>query len=165
MLYFLGDPNPVAIRAQLTKLNRCEGDTTNMRFENDPPLETAFVEFDNGTTLHQVNAAIRAEYEIICEKGLIRTQNDAEALYVRKSDGGRNSNDPIEVDPVEHFCGTERKVRELVDSIRTGKPGVSNLRATMIGTEIGFGFYESHLQGGAVVRPPVPNRSRWVASW
>jgi len=125
MLYFVGDPNPVSIRAQLTKLCPCEGDTTNMRFQDDPPLEMACVQFDNGTTLHQVNVPIRAEYEIICERGLIRTQNDQETLYVRKSDGGTNSNDPFQVDPVEHFSGTERKIRELVESIRTGKPDIS----------------------------------------
>ena len=73
--------------------------------------------------------------------------------------------DPIEVEPVTPWSGTERKVRELVESIKTGVPGVSNLRATMLGTEIGFGIYESHLQGGAAVHPPVPNRERWVSSW
>jgi hypothetical protein len=35
----------------------------------------------------------------------------------------------------------------------------------MIGTEIGFGIYESHLNGGTVVHPPVPNRNRFVSSW
>ena len=31
VLYLLGDPNPKAIRASLTKLIPCDGDTTNMR--------------------------------------------------------------------------------------------------------------------------------------
>ena len=35
----------------------------------------------------------------------------------------------------------------------------------MLGTEIGFGLYESHLQGGIAIQPPIPNRERWVSSW
>ena len=82
-----------------------------------------------------------------------------------KRDGQTRAYDPIEVEPVTHWSGTERKIRELVESIKTGKPGVSNLRATMLSTEIGFGIYESHLKGGIAVHPPIPNRERWVSSW
>ena len=69
------------------------------------------------------------------------------------------------VEPVEPWSGTARKIEELVESIKTGKPGISNVRATIISQEIGFGIYESHLRGGVAVNPPIPNRERWVSSW
>ncbi|MBI1930478.1 hypothetical protein HYR99_40320, partial [Candidatus Poribacteria bacterium] len=71
----------------------------------------------------------------------------------------------IPVKPLTPWSGTVLKIRELVESIRTGKPAVSNLRVAMLSTEIGFGIYESHLQGGVAICPPIPNRERWVSSW
>ena len=164
LLYLLGDPEPVvSIRGTLGELHPLEGDTSNMRFVSDTSILSAFVEFENGTTLHAAATGASGEYELICEGGIIRLQNDGESLYVRKTDG--QAYDPIEIEPVTPWSGTERKVRELVEAIKTGEPGVSNLHATMLGTEIGFGIYESHLQGGVAVRPPVPNRERSVSSW
>ncbi len=165
LLYLLGDPNPVSIQGTLDELHPVEGDTANMRFlDAHAPIRSAFVEFDNGTSLRVAGVGIQ-ELELYCERGIIRIQNVAESLYVRKTDGSSRCYDPIEVKPVTHWSNTERKIRELVESIKTGKAGVSNLRATMLGTEIGFGLYESHLQGGIAVRPPIPNRERWVSSW
>ena len=165
LLYLLGDPEPVSIRGTLGELHPDEGDTTNMRFMRDTSILSAFVEFDNGTTLHAAATGADRDYELVCEAGIIRIQNDGESLYVRKKGEQDRAYDPIEVEPVTPWSGTERKVRELVESIKTGRPGISNLRATMLGTEIGFGIYESHLQGGNPVHPPVPNRERWVSSW
>ena len=164
-LYLLGDPEPACIRGTLGELNPAEGDTSNMRFARDTSILSAFVEFSNGTTLHAAATGVGLESEVVCERGIIRVVNDGESLYVRKKDGEQRAYDPIEVEAVTPFSGTERKVRELVQSIKTGVPGVSNLRATMLSTEIGFGIYESHLQGGVAVRPPIPNRGRWVSSW
>jgi predicted dehydrogenase len=166
LLYLLGDPEPVvSIRGTLGELHPPEGDTSNMRFVRDTGILSAFVEFENGTTLHAAATGASGEYELICEGGIIRIQNDGESLRVRKRDGSNSAYDPIEVEPVTPWSGTARKIEELAESIRTGVPAVSNLRATMLGTEIGFGIYESHLSGGVAVRPPVPNRERWVSSW
>ncbi|MBI1924620.1 Gfo/Idh/MocA family oxidoreductase [Candidatus Poribacteria bacterium] len=165
LLYLLGDPEPVLIRGTLGELHPAEGDTSNMRFVRDTAILSALVEFDNGTTLHLAATGAGLEYEVTCEAGIIRIQNDGESLHVRKKGGTDHAYDPIEVASVTPFSGTECKVRELVKAIETGEPGVSNLRATMLGTEIGFGIYESHLQGGVAVRPPIPNRERWVSSW
>ncbi|MCZ6679605.1 MAG: Gfo/Idh/MocA family oxidoreductase [Candidatus Poribacteria bacterium] len=165
LLYLLGDPEPVSIRGTLGELHPAEGDTSNLRFVRDTPILSAFVEFDNGTTLHAAATGAAREYELVCDSGIIRIQNDGESLHVRKKDGQHHAYDAIEVEPVTPWSGTARKVRELVDAIKTGEPGVSNLRATMLGTEIGFGIYESHLQGGIAVRPPIPNRERWASSW
>ena len=165
LLYLLGDPEPVSIRGTLGELHPAEGDTSNLRFGQDTSILSALVEFEDGTTLHAAATGAVGEYELVCEAGIIRIQNDGESLHVRKRDGQHRAYDSTEVGSVTPWSGTERKIRELVESIKTGKPGVSNLRATMLGTEIGFGIYESHLQGGAAVRPPVPNRERWVSSW
>ena len=164
-LFLLGDPEPVSIRGTLGELNPAEGDTTNMRFSSDTAILSAFVEFANGTTLHAAATGVGLESEVICERGIIRVLNDGESLYVRKKDGDQRAYDPIEVEDVTPWSGTVRKVRELVEAIKTGVPGVGNLHATMLSTEIGFGIYESHLQGGAAVSPPIPNRERWVSSW
>ncbi|MCZ6676970.1 MAG: Gfo/Idh/MocA family oxidoreductase [Candidatus Poribacteria bacterium] len=166
LLYFLGDPEPVvSIRGTLGELYPDERDTSNMRFVKDTPILSALVEFDNSTTLHAAATGARGEFELVCEGGIIRIQNDGESISVRKRDTDTRAYDPVEVEPVTPFSGTERKIRELVESIKTGVPGASNLRATMLSTEIGFGIYESHLQGGVAVRPPVPNRERWISSW
>ena len=165
MLYLLGDPDPVSIRGTLGDTHRAEDDTTNMRFVKDTPIRSALVEFADGTSLHVAGTGMGLEFEIVCEGGVIRLLNDGESLKVRKRDAGTRFYDPMPVPAVDHWSGTARKIRELADAVRTGRPGVSNLRATMIGTEIGFGIYESHLNGGTEVNPPVPNRGRFVSSW
>jgi predicted dehydrogenase len=166
LLYFLGDPEPVvSIRGVLGELNPAEGDTSNMRFVRDTGIRSALVEFENGKTLHVAGTGIGYDVEIVCEGGIIRLQNDGESLHVRKKDGSNRAYDPIPVSPRSPWSGTVLKIRELIESIETGKPAVSNLRITMLSTEIGFGLYESHLQGGLPVRPPIPNRDRVVSSW
>lgn len=164
LLFLLGDPDPVSIRGTLDELHPAEGDTSGMRFDRDTSIRSAIVEFANGTTMHVAGTGAGTEYELTFEDGLIRIENDGSYLRVRKGAGGRYY-ETIDVPPVEHWSGTERKIRELAEAVRTGVPGVSNLRATMIGTEIGFGIYESHLSGGAAIHPPVPNRDRFVSSW
>ena len=165
LLYLLGDPEPVSIRGTLGELYPAEGDTSNLRFIRDTAIRSALVEFDNGTTLHVAGTGVGIEYDLVCEAGIIRIQNDGESLHVCKSDAQHRAYDPIEVKPVRPWSGTERKIRDLVASIKTGKPGLSNLQAAMLSTEIGFGLYESHLKGGLPIRPPIPNRERWVSSW
>ena len=165
LLYLIGDPDPVAIRGTLSELNPAEGDTSGMHFVRDTPIKSALVEFADGKTMYIAGAGIGLEFELVCENGVIRTINDGDSLVVRKAIEGTRFYQPFEVPEVEHWSGTVRKIRELAQAIRTGVPGVSNLRATMIGTEIGFGIYESHLNGGTVVHPPVPNRNRFVSSW
>ena len=166
LLYLLGDPEPVtSIRGTLDELHPAEGDTVGMRFIRDTAIQSALVEFGNGTTLHVAGTGVGYDVEVVCEGGIIRLQNDGESLYVRKKDGQHRAYDPIEIEPVTPWSGTERKIRELVASVKTGEPGISNLRVAMLSTEIGFGIYESHLQGGAAVRPLIPNRERRVSSW
>ena len=86
LLYLLGDPEPVSIRGTLGELHPDEGDTTNMRFVRDAPILSAFVEFGNGTTLHAAATGASREYELVCDAGIIRIQNDGESLYVRKGE-------------------------------------------------------------------------------
>ncbi len=165
LLFLLGDPEPVSIRGTLGELYPAEGDASNMRFVKDTRILSAFVEFDTGVTLHAAGTGLSREYELVCEAGIIRIQNDGESLSVRREEEGRRAYSPVSVEPVTPWSGTARKISELAEAIKTGKPGVSNLRATLLGTEIGFGIYESHLRGGAAVEPPVPNRERQVSSW
>ena len=163
LLYLLDDPEPVSIRGTLSELHTADGDNNNLRFVQDTPILSAFVRFDNDTSLHAAATGISGEYELVCQEGIIRIQNDGESIRVRQKN--QDAYDPIEVAPIEPWSGTAQKIRELVESIKTGKPGISNLRATMLGAEIGFGLYESYLQGGIAIQPPIPNRGRWVSSW
>ncbi|MCZ6634226.1 MAG: Gfo/Idh/MocA family oxidoreductase [bacterium] len=165
MLYLLGDPEPVSVRGTLDQLHPAEGDTSGMHFVKDTPILSAMVVFENNTRLHVAGTGKSGEFEVVCEVGIIRILNDGESLSVRKQDGQNRFYDPVEVAPVTPWSGTAKKVEELAQAVRTGKPGVSNLRATMLGTEIGFGLYESHLNGGTEVGFPVPNRDRFVSSW
>ncbi len=163
LLYLLDDPEPVSISGTLSELHTADGDNNNLHFVQDTPILSAFVRFDNDTSLHAAATGISGEYELVCQEGIIRIQNDGESIRVRQKN--QDAYDPIEVAPIEPWSGTAQKIRELVESIKTGKPGISNLRATMLGTEIGFGLYESHLQGGIAIQPPIPNRGHWVSSW
>ena len=163
LLYLLDDPEPVSISGTLGELHTADGDSNNLRFVQDTPILSALVRFDNNTSLHAAATGISGEYELVCQEGIIRIQNEGESIQVRQK--SQSAYDPIEVAPIEPWSGTSQKIRELVESIKTGKPGTSNLRATMLGTEIGFGLYESHLRGGIAIQPPIPNRERWVSSW
>ena len=142
VLYVLGDPDPVSISGTLDDLHPAEGDTSNMLSSVIHPFGRPWSSSPNGTTLHVAGTGMGLEFELVCADGIIRLLNDGESLRVRKRDGNTRFYDPIQVPVVKHWSGTERKIRELVETIRTGKPGVSNLRATMIGTEIGFGIYD-----------------------
>ena len=82
-----------------------------------------------------------------------------------RRDAASGALDTVPVELMEPQSGTMHMIRDLVKAIKTGKPGRSNLRVTMISQEIGFGIYESHLRGGVAVSPPIENRERWVSSW
>ena len=164
VLYLAGDPEEVtSIRGTLDTLNPAPGDTSSMHFVKDTSIRSALIEFADGPDI-AVAGTGNLEFELVCEDGLIRVHNDGEELQVR-SKATRSGFDPVPVEPLEHWSGTVRKIRDLVQAIRTGEPTVSNLRIAMLSTEIGFGLYESHLRGGTAVRPPIPNRDRIVSSW
>lgn len=165
LLYLLGDPEPVSMRGIISQLNPAEDDATGMKFVRDTPLLTALVEFDNGTYAHVAHTGVGRECELVCSEGSIRVVNDGEAVQVRRRDAVSDALDLVPVEQMEKRSGTVHKIRDLVEAMKTGVPGRSNLRATRISQEIGFGLYESHLRGGVAVCPPVPNRERWVFSW
>ncbi|MAH15581.1 MAG: hypothetical protein CMN65_07580 [Sphingomonadaceae bacterium] len=165
LLYLLGDPDPVTLQATLGKLSPFEGDTTDSRFKPDAPIQTAHVTFADDTAIYISGAGIRAEYEVVCTDGTIRILADGYALYARRYDESTRGYEEVPIPPVERWSSAVAKVRDLAEAVRTGQPGVSNLRATLVGQEIGFAMYESHLRGGAPVDIPIGNRERWVSSW
>ena len=165
LLYLLGDPEPVSIQGTISRLYPAEGDTSNMKFVQDAPILSALIKFDNGATAHVAGTGVGRECELACSDGVIRIVNDGEAVQVRRRDATSGALDIVPVEQMEPQSGTVHKIQDLVEAIKTGKPGRSNLRVTMISQEIGFGIYESHLRGGVSINPPVPNRDRWVSSW
>ncbi len=168
LLFLLGDPDPVAVQATLGKLSAHEGDTTATRFKPDAPILMARATFADGTAFSITGPGSQGEYgeyEIVCEAGRVRLMNDGHHLQARRFDQQTRAFQEETVPAVDHWSGTIRKVQELAESVRTGQPGVSNLRATVIGQEIGYAMYESHLRGGVEVQIPIANRERWVSSW
>ena len=167
-LYLLGDPEPAGVQATLGQLSPHEGDTANMRFKPDAPIQVARTTFENGMALYVCGTGASGEYgeyELVCEAGRIRIVNDGAALQVRRFMEEARAFEEVAIAPIAHWNGTVHKVRDLVQAVQTGQPGVSNLRATIIGQEIGYAMYESHLQGGTEVSVPIANRERWVSSW
>ena len=84
---------------------------------------------------------------------------------MRRRDAASDAWDTVPVERIPPRSGTVYLIRDLIHSIKTGEPGKSNLRVTLLSQDIGFGIYESHLRGGVPVSPPIPNRERWVFSW
>ena len=166
LLYLLSDPDPVSVRATLGTLSPFEGDTANMRFKPDAQIQSAHVEFANGTAIHINGVRASGEYEVICEGGILRIPNDGYTFYARRADPHGRGYDEMDPPSVERWSSGVAKVQDLAESVRSGQPGVSNLRATLISQEIGYAMYESHLRGGVRVDIPITeNRDRWVSSW
>jgi predicted dehydrogenase len=165
LLYLLGDPEPVSIQGTISQLYPAEGDTFGMKFVQDAPILSALIKFDNETTAHVAGTGVGRECELVCTDGVIRVVNDGEAVQVRRRNTASGALDVLPVEQMEPRSSTVHKIRDLVEAIQTGVPGRSNLRAAIISQDIGFGLYESHLQGGAPVSPPIPNRDCWVSSW
>ena len=165
LLYLLGDPEPISIQGMISELHPAEGDTSGMKFVKDTPLLSALIKFDNGTAAHVAHTGVGRDVELVCTDGTIRVLNEGDAIQVRRRDTASGALDIVPVERMELWSGTVHKIRDLVKAIQTGTPGRSNLRVTMISQEIGFGLYESHLQGGIAVSPPIPRRGRWIFSW
>lgn len=166
LLYLLSDPDPVSVRATLGTLSPFEGDTANMRFKPDAQIESAHVKFANGTAIHINGVRASGEYEVSCERGILRIPSDGYTFHARRADENGRGYDHMQLPPVERWSSGVAKVQDLAESVRTGQPGVSNLRATLISQEIGYAMYESHLRGGIAVGIPITeNRDRWVSSW
>ena len=165
LLYMLGDPEPVSIQGIISQLNPPEGDTSGMKFVQDTSILSALIKFDNGTTAHVAGTGVGREIELVCTNGVIRVVNDGEAVQMRRRDAASDVWDTVPVEQIPPRSGTVYLIRDLIHSIKTGEPGKSNLRVTLLSQDIGFGIYESHLRGGVPVSPPIPNRERWVFSW
>ena len=165
LLYLLGDPKPVSVQGAISTLYPAEGDGSGMKFIRDAPILSALIKFDNGTAAHVAGTGVGRECELVCSDGVIRVVNDGEAVQVRRRDTDSGAWDVMPVEQMGPRSGTVHMVRDLVQAIKTGTPGRSNLRVAMISQDIGFGIYESHLRGGVAVSLPIPNRERWVSSW
>ena len=165
LLYMLGDPEPVSIQGTISKLHPPEGDTSGMKFIQDTSILSALIRFDNGTTAHVAGTGVGREIELACTNGVIRVVNDGEAVEMRRRDAASDAWDTVPVEQIPPRSGTVYLIHDLIQSIKTGKSGKSNLRVTLLSQDIGFGIYESHLRGGVPISPPIPNRERWVSSW
>ena len=76
LLYLLDDTEPVSISGTLDELHNAEGEDNNLRFIQDTPILSAFVKFDNNSSLQAAATGINGEYELVCQEGIIRIQND-----------------------------------------------------------------------------------------
>ena len=85
-----------------------------MHFVKDTQIRSALIEFADGPDI-AVAGTGNLEFELVCEDGLIRVHNDGEELAVRRKEA-RSGFDPVPVEPLEHWSGTVRKIRDLVQA-------------------------------------------------
>jgi len=104
-----------------------EGDTSGMKFVQDAPILSALIRSDNGTTAHVAGTGMGRECELVCSDGVIRIVNDGEAVQVRRRDAASGALDRVPVEQMAPRSGTVHKIRDLVEAIKTGQPGRSNL--------------------------------------
>ena len=167
LLYLLSDPDPVSVRATLGTLSPFEGDTANMRFKPDAQIQSAHVEFANGTAIHINGVGASGEYEVICERGILRIPNDGYTFYARRADPHARGYDEMDPPSVERWSSGVAKVQDP-RRIRPPRPAPAsaNLRATLISQGDRLRDVRVAPRGGVRVDVPITeNRDRWVSSW
>lgn len=159
-MYLLGDPSPVRVRGDLGQAEVATDNDGTYLFENDPGTDFALIDFDNGSRV-VLTELPRRDIEIVCENGVIRGQGDSSAFRMRRPDGTKHGWEEMPFPSWTGRSGTMEIIRDLIRSIESGEPGVSNLETARRGMEISFALAESHRQGGAWVSLPLNVGCRW----
>ncbi len=159
-MYLLGDPSPQRVRGDLGEAKVVKDADGSYRLEKDPRVDFALIDFDNGTRLIFTELP-RRDIEIVCEKGVIRGQGDSSAYSMRRPDGTKFGWENFSFPRWSGRSGTVEIIRDLIRSVETGKPGLSNLETARRGMEIAFALAQSHRQGGAWISLPLDQGIRW----
>ena len=84
---------------------------------------------------------------------------------MRRRDAVSDVWDTVPVEQIPPRSGTVYLIRDLIHSIKTGEPGKSNLRVTLLSQDIGFGILRVPSARWGARQSAHPNRERWVFSW
>ena len=163
LLLFLADDAPVDW-VQGTVLSD-EFDGTTDRWEKDLNA-TGIVRFSNDVWGYLMNTPRFAQFEVVCEKGSLRTQNDCRdwKMEVTRKHGRVTEYVNRRFPKYIRESSTVRLIRDLVHALDTGGSTQQGVRAAAQSVEIAFGIIESHRRGGARVSLPLENRNMWMSS-
>lgn len=159
-LYLLDDPHPAYVYAELES-PVIAGVDGELEVSGDPFVRFAVVQFESGERLIVTDLG-PGEFQVTCEEGLIHSRGDSERWVMRRfKKMGVDNETEIAFNGVS---GTVAKIHDLIQSIETGKPGLSNLDLAVKGMEICFAMVVSHHLKGARVEFPLETKVRMIDS-
>ncbi len=171
LLYLLGDPVPVAVRAQLTGVELEDGHE-GRRFARDPGVAWMSVECEGGVSFDILTvAAKRVEYALLGTQGEARIRNNGRSLELSLMDDEASDNllgQVLRRGEEETYpymsTGGANLVKDLLDSVRTGQSPRGGMHQARWGMEVLFGAVDSHLAGGKPIELPLARRDAYVPS-
>jgi len=159
-LYLLDDPRPAYVCAELESAVTTHVDG-ELVVTGDPFVRFAVVQFQSGERMIVTDLG-PGEFQVTCEEGLIHSSGDSERWVMRRfKKMGLENETEISFSGVS---GTVAKIRDLIESIESGEPGLSNLDLAVKGMEICFAMVVSHHMNGARVEFPFDTRVRMIDS-
>ena len=164
LCYVLGDPEPDSVQGGWSSSPE---DMAGDRVDEDPGTPRLYVRFRNGTEAHVVPTPCLHEYELMCTKGYMRSVNNGMHWTLRKPTAPKVSSivwDEAEFPEFEKVSPTVLCIKDLIDSIETGRPSRGNVDIAHKTMEISMALVESHRQGGTRVDVPIGDRSFYIPS-
>ena len=124
------------------------------------PVGEGIIQFENGVTGYALNTGSRrAEWEAVCENGVVTALANGEEWQVREpgepDHRGRTRLVPGEFPEYEWKSSTLALVEDMVHALDTGEPTRCGARVARASTELIFAVIESHMRGGARVDLPL----------
>ena len=120
------------------------------------PLEAhGIMHFEDGVTAHIAVTRHSSEYQAVCEGGSVLGYNDFRSHQIRRRSEGSPTLEEVDFPAFKPVSPQTTIVEDLVHSLDTGERPRADARVALAGTEVLFGFVESHLRGGARVGLPL----------
>ena len=123
------------------------------------PTGDGVIQFENGVRAYALNTPRSAEYEAICERGVVTALLNGGEWSLRRAGPpdhrGRSSLVQGKFPHFEPGSSCLVLINDLVHSLDTGEPGRCGVRIARASTELIFAFVESHMRGGQRVDLPL----------
>ena len=127
----------------------------------DPGISSGYVRFKNGVHGYMV-AGGAYEFEILGDKGRLRTLNNGLRGQLWKPQGDWKMQEEVPFPDVEIDSGTVKCIEDMVEAIETGRETQGNIYLARRSQEIILGIVQSHRQGGMRIPLPMENRGLYV---
>ena len=162
LLAFCGDVMPEWVQGSV--LN-ADFDPTLERWEKDVD-GVGIIQFPNGRRGHLLSTPRWAQFEVIGERGALRTRNDCQdwKLETAHKDGNYTERRDKPLPDFEKQSSTVRLIKDLLHALETDGHTLQGPRVAALSVEIALAVVASHRQGGARVRLPLKNRRLWMAT-